>query len=81
MASADHAGGGHNANVAALVAGAGGLAGVKAHRFQRLAEGGDGLQVAAHHNVFAVGDAALDAAGVVLRAGEAGGPAGALRAA
>ena len=71
-----HARGRHHANVAALVAGAGRLAGVEAHRFQRPAQRRDRLQVAAHHDVFAVGDAALDAAGVVVRAGKAGGLAG-----
>ena len=68
-----YTGGGNDANIAALITCAGGLAGIEAHRFEGAAEGGDGLQVAAHHNIFTVGYAALNAAGVVLRANEAGG--------
>jgi len=64
-----NAGGGDDADVAALVACTGGLARVKTHRFERLAERGDGLQVAANDDVFAVGDAALDAACVCCAGG------------
>src|ERR1035437_4310641 len=56
-----HAGCGNPANIAAFVTCAGGLAVVKANRLERFAQGGDGLQVAAHYNVFAVGDAAFKA--------------------
>ena len=38
---------------------------------QRTPQGGDGLEVAAHHHVFAVGDAAFQPAGVVAGSGEA----------
>src|SRR5579859_233048 len=62
--------GGDYADVGAFIAGAGGFAGVEANGFQWAAQGADGFQVAADDNVFAVGDAAFDAAGVVLVASE-----------
>ena len=71
-----HARRGHHANVRSLVARGGFLAGIEADRLEGAAQGGNRLQISAHHDVLAVGDAAFDAAGVVLRAGKAGGLAG-----
>ena len=64
------AGGGDDADVDALVGGLDRLAGGEADGAERAAQGRDGLEVAADDDVFAVGDAAFDAAGVVLLAGE-----------
>ncbi len=46
-----HARGGNHANIAALVTCAGRLAGIEAHRFKRLAESRNRLQVPADHNI------------------------------
>ena len=66
------AGGGDDAHVRAFIGCLGGLAGVEGDGGERAAEGGDGLEVTADDEVFAVGDAAFDAAGVVVLAGEFG---------
>jgi hypothetical protein len=65
-------GGGDDADVGALVGGFGGFAGFEGDGGEGAAEGRDGLEVAADDEVFAVGDAAFEAAGVVVLAGEAG---------
>ena len=67
-----YSGGGDYADVGAFVGGLGDLAGFEGDRGEGAAEGGDGLEVAADDEVFAVGDAALEAPGVVVLAGEFG---------
>src|SRR5580658_8693643 len=67
-----HTRGGHHADIAALVAGAGGFARIEADGFERPPQRRDGLQISSHHNVFAVRHAAFDAAGIVPLAREAG---------
>src|SRR5258708_4798050 len=57
-------------DVAALVGCLDGLAGLEADAGEGPAEGGDGLEVAAHDDVFSVGDATFDASGVVPLARE-----------
>src|SRR5580658_676692 len=60
----------HHADIAALVAGAGGLARIEADGFEWPPQRRNGLQISAHHNVLAVRDAAFDSPRVVLLANE-----------
>src|SRR5260370_1270593 len=62
----------HNTDIAALIRCLHGLAGLEADAGEGPAQGGDGLEIAAHDDVFAVGDTAFDAAGVVLLARDLG---------
>ena len=62
---ADHAGGGHGADVGALVVGLDRLGGVQVDGRQRAGERGDRLEGAAHDDRLAVGHAAFEAAGAV----------------
>ena len=65
-------GGWNDAHVGALVSGFTGCAGREVDRLQRPAQRGDRLQVAAHANFLTIGDAAFDASGIVVGAGEGG---------
>src|SRR5579859_4832912 len=68
---ANDAGGGDDAPVGALVGGLHGGLGDHVSGAQGAPQGGDGLEVAAHDDVFTIGDAAFEAAGAVGRAAEA----------
>ncbi len=76
MASACNSSGRDYTNIGALIGGADGLTRREIDRFQRAAQRGDGLQVAAHADLFSIGNAAFDSSGVVASASE---PAKALR--
>ena len=62
----------HHAHIGTFVGGLHRFARGEIHRLQRTAQSGNRLQISAHANFLAVGDAAFDSAGVVLRAGESG---------
>src|ERR1700738_2923196 len=64
---------GHDTPIGALVRGLHGLLGDHVCGAKGAAQRGDGFQVAAHDHVFAVGDAAFEAAGAIGRSTE---PAG-----
>ena len=61
----------YDANVRALIGCLSRLASFEGHGSEGAAEGGDGLEVASDDKVFAVGDAAFEASGVVVLTGEA----------
>ena len=62
----------NHADIAALVTGAGGLAGIETDGFQRPAQGGNGLEIAADQDVLAIGNPSFDSPGVVRLAGKSG---------
>src|SRR3954454_5663208 len=55
----------NHTDITAFVGGLDGLARLEVHAFQRTTKRGDRLQIPAHHNVFAIRDSTLDAAGTV----------------